>query len=410
MHIMKKILGLALATSFIAGSAMAQQRELVINMDRTSELDKKASQDLIDAFEAANPDIKVKWNNFDREGYKSSIRNFLVADAPDIAVWFPGKRMAPFVDAGLFDPVDDVWDANNFREDLASSVPATTRDGKLWGVPYRIAGWMLFRNEELYKKAGVEPTDNWEDFLANCEKFTAINVDCVTTGTKSLWPGAGLFDLINMRVNGYEFHMELLDGKVEWTDDRVRATFAEWAKLTPYITKDHAALEWDEAAARVANGQAANMFIGTFAIKTFRSGGMTDDTLGMQAFPTINSDVPRSEEAPINTYHMPSGAKNKEDARKFLAFVGAAEQQTAYNLTTIGMPVNKTATPPNDKYLTEAFELLSSAHAVSQFFDRDAPAEMAKPGMEGFQEFMAKPERVDAILKRLESVRKKVYR
>ncbi len=410
MHVTKKLIGLALAASFVVGPAMAEQRELVINMDRTSELDQKASQDLIDAFEAANPDIKVKWNNFDREGYKSAIRNFLIADAPDIAVWFPGNRMAPFVDAGLFDPVDDVWDENNFREELASSIPTTTRDGKLWGVPYRVAGWMLFRNDTLYEEAGVEPTDNWDEFLANCEKFAAMDVDCVTTGTRDLWPGAGLFDLINMRVNGYEFHMELANGEIPWTDDPVRATFTEWGKLAPYITKDHAALGWDEAAARLSSGKAANMLIGTFAIKTFRSGGMTDDTLGMQAFPIINPDVPRSEEAPINTYHMPSGAKNKEDARKFLAFVGKAEQQTAYNQTTIGMPVNKTATPPDDKFLTEAFELLSSAHALSQFFDRDAPAEMAKPAMEGFQEFMAKPDRVDAILERLEGVRERVYR
>jgi multiple sugar transport system substrate-binding protein len=35
---------------------------------------------------------------------------------------------------------------------------------------------------------------------------------------------------------------------------------------------------------------------------------------------------------------------------------------------------------------------------------------MAKAGMEGFQEFMVKPENVDAILERLEKVRQKVYK
>lgn len=409
MHIMKTIIGAALATTFVAGTAMAQQRELVLNLDRTSEQTKAATEAMIAEFEAQNPDVKIKWNNFDGEGYKSAIRNFLTADAPDIAVWFPGNRMAPFVDAGLFEPVDDVWDENNFREELKSSLASMERDGKVWGVPFTFAGWMLFRNDELYEKAGVEPADNWEDFLANCAVFAEMDVDCVTTGTKNLWPGAGLFDLINMRVNGYEFHMELANGEIPWTDDRVRATFAEWAKLAPYITENHAALAWDEAAARLSNGQAANYLIGTFAVRTFRNGGMTDETLGMQAFPIINPDVPRSEEAPINTYHLPANAENKEDAKKFLAFVGSAEHQTAYNQTIIGLPVNNQATPPEDKYLTEAFEILSSAHALSQFFDRDAPADMAKAGMEGFQEFMAKPERVDAILERLESVRQKVY-
>ncbi len=35
--------------------------------------------------------------------------------------------------------------------------------------------------------------------------------------------------------------------------------------------------------------------------------------------------------------------------------------------------------------------MLSNAYALAQFYDRDAPAEMAKAGMEGFQEFMVKP-------------------
>jgi multiple sugar transport system substrate-binding protein len=54
--------------------------------------------------------------------------------------------------------------------------------------------------------------------------------------------------------------------------------------------------------------------------------------------------------------------------------------------------------------------MLSTAYALAQFFDRDAPAEMAKAGMEGFQEFMVKPENVDQILERLEKVRQKVYK
>lgn len=408
MRITKKAPGLALGATLMASSAFAG--ELVINLDRTSEQTKAATEQLIKDFEAKHPEVTVKWNNFDGEGYKAAIRNFLTADAPDIAVWFPGNRMAPFVDAGLFEPVDDVWDANNFREELKSSTASMTRDGKVWGVPFTFAAWALLRNDALYEKAGVKPADNWEDFLSNCAKFAEMGVDCVTTGTKNLWPGAGLFDLINMRTNGYEFHMELANGKVAWTDDRVKATFAEWAKLQPYITKDHAALAWDEAAARLSNGKAANYLIGTFAVRTLKSGGMTDATLGIQPFPIINPDIPRSEEAPINTYHMPSGAKNKEDARKFLAFVGSAEHQTKYNQTIIGLPVNNQATPLDDKFIKAGFEMLSSAHALSQFFDRDAPADMAKAGMEGFQEFMSKPERVDAILERLEKTRQKVYK
>jgi multiple sugar transport system substrate-binding protein len=46
---------------------------------------------------------------------------------------------------------------------------------------------------------------------------------------------------------------------------------------------------------------------------------------------------------------------------------------------------------------------------IAQFFDRDAPAEMAGAGMEGFQEFMVFPDNLDDILERLEATRQDVY-
>ena len=71
--------------------------------------------------------------------------------------------------------------------------------------------------------------------------------------------------------------------------------------------------------------------------------------------------------------------------------------------------MNNQSAKPSDPFLDAGFTMLSNAYALAQFFDRDAPAEMAKAGMEGFQEFMVKPDKIDAILGRLEKVRAKAY-
>ncbi len=114
MKIVKGLFGLGFAAALSVSTALAG--ELVINSDQSDPAPKKAMEELIAYFQAKHPDIKVKWNNFDHEGYKSAIRNFLTADPPDVAAWYAGNRMAPFVKAGLFDPVDDVWEANGFNE------------------------------------------------------------------------------------------------------------------------------------------------------------------------------------------------------------------------------------------------------------------------------------------------------
>lgn len=408
MKLSKSLFGLAFSFALTATTALAG--ELVINSDQSDPAPKKAMEDLIKDFEAKNPDIKVKWNNFDHEGYKAAIRNFLTADAPDVAAWYAGNRMAPFVKAGLFEPVDDVWEANGFNDQLKSAAASMTIDGKKWGVPYTYYQWGIYYNKEAYKKAGVTEPKNWAEFVSNCEKFKAAGIDCLTTGTKALWPGAGIFDYMNLRVNGYEFHMDLANGKVPWTDAKVKATFAEWAKIVPYITANHAAIDWQDAAALLSQGKAANYVMGNFAVATFKDGGMTNDTLGFMVFPEITPGIPRAEEAPTDTFHIPSGAKNKEDAKKFLAYLGSAEAQTKMNATLGQLPTNNKSTVGDDPFIKAGFEMLSSAYALAQFFDRDAPADMAKAGMEGFQEFMVKPENVDAILERLERVRQKVYK
>ena len=408
MKILKGLLGLGFAAILSASTALAG--ELVINSDQSDPAPKKAMEELIADFQAKYPDIKVKWNNFDHEGYKSAIRNFLTADPPDVAAWYAGNRMAPFVKAGLFEPVDDVWEANGFNEQLKSAAASMTIDGKKWGVPYTYYQWGIYYNKEAYKKAGVTEPKNWAEFVANCEKFKAAGIDCLTTGTKALWPGAGIFDYMNLRVNGYEFHMDLANGKIPWTDDRVRNTFAEWKKIVPYITANHAAIDWQDAAALLSQGKAANYVMGNFAVATFKDGGMTNDTLGFMVFPEITPGIPRAEEAPTDTFHIPSGAKNKEDAKKFLAYLGSPEAQTKMNATLGQLPTNNKATVGDDPFIKAGFEMLSSAYALAQFFDRDAPADMAKAGMEGFQEFMVKPDNIDAILERLEKVRQKVYK
>ena len=131
------------AALMMSGSAFAQARVLNYNAD-FDPTPLAAFQALIADFEAENPDVKVTLNNFDHEGYKTAIRNFLTADSPDLANWYAGNRMAPFVAAGQFMDVSDVWADNGLSEQLASAKASMTIDGKQWGVPYTYYQWGIY--------------------------------------------------------------------------------------------------------------------------------------------------------------------------------------------------------------------------------------------------------------------------
>ncbi len=403
------------AAMLLATSALAQDKRVVTWNADYDPIPLAAAEALIADFEAANPEIDVQLNNFDHEAYKNAIRNFLTADPPDLANWYAANRMRPFVEAGLFADISDVWADNGLNDALASSVLSSTIDGKQYAVPYTYYQWGIYYNRDAYKAAGVDlPADggvSWDQFLANCEKFKAAGIDCVTTGSSALWPVAGIFDYISMRTNGYQFHSDLAAGKISWKSPEVKAVFDNFGKLQPFVTANHAAIDWQDAAALLVQGKAANYVMGNFAVGVFKEGGMTNDNLGFMVFPEITAGIARSEEAPTDTVHLTSGAKNPEDAKKLLAYIASADAQSKWNGAVGQLPTNKNATvDAADPFLTAGFQALSTATGgIAQFWDRDADAEYAKAGMEGFQQFLVQPDQLDAILDRLEQTRLRLY-
>ena len=61
--------------------------------------------------------------------------------------------------------------------------------------------------------------------------------------------------------------------------------------------------------------------------------------------------------------------------------------------------------------INAGFDMLSNnaGGGIAQFFDRDAPAEMAQVAMQGFQQFMVDPSTLDQVLQILEGARQRIY-
>lgn len=412
-HTARPALKRVAAASMLGLAAWAAQAgTLVFNTDASDPAPKAAMAAVVKAFEAANPGITVKINTFDHEGFKTSIRNFLSADAPDLVTWYAGNRMAPFVNAKLFDDVSDVWKANGLDKSLASALSSMTIKGKQWGVPYTYYQWGIYYRKDIFDKLGISEPKNWAELVAASKKLHDNKITPFAIGTKATWPTGGWFDYMNLRVNGYKFHMDLTAGKVPYTDARVQAVFDKWDDLVKpgYYLADHATYQWQEALPAFVKGDAAMYLMGNFAVAPMKEAGLKEEQIGFMQFPEITPKLPKAEDAPTDTVHIPAKAKNKADARKFLAFIATAEAQTEINKILGQLPVNNQATRPDDKFLRAGFDMLSKAAGLAQFYDRDAPAEMAKAGMDGFQEYMIKPENRKDILVRLEAVRKRVYK
>ncbi len=400
----------AAAITSAGDQASGDKQTLTINANTSDPAPKQAMQDLVASFEKANPDIEVKLNLFDHEGFKTSVRNFLSTEAPDVITWFAGNRMKTFVDRGLLEDVSDLWQTGDLKSKMASALSAMTVNGKQYAIPYTSYQWGVYYRKDIFAEHGINPPKTWDEFLAVCKTLKDKDITPIAIGTKFLWTAAGWFDYLNLRINGLDFHIELMDGKVPYTDDRVKAVFAKWRELIDpgYFLQNHATYSWQEAQPFLYQGKAAMYLIGNFLIGNLPEG--MPDKIDYFPFPVINDSIGPYEDAPIDTLHIPAKAKNKDAARKFLAFAAQTAQQTQMNATLGQLPLHGDATVKDDRFLQAGSQVLSAAKGLAQFYDRDTDPEMAKIGMQGFQEFMVKPDRGDQILERLEKARARIFK
>ena len=417
MKLFNAVAAALLLSTGLSTSAQAQDLtgSLKIFSDMSNPAPRAVMEGMVERFGEMHPDLDIELTVIDREAYKTQICNFLTANAPDVANWYAANRMRPYVDAGLFEDVSDLW-AEPELADLASTKGAMTLDDKQWGVPYTYYQWGVYYRKDIFEELGLSEPASFDEMKSNCQAILDSGRKCYTIGTKFLWTAGGWFDYLNMRTNGYDYHAKLTAGGIPWTDEGVAQTFANWRELIDMgaFIDNHTAYSWQEAMPFMVNGEAASYLMGNFAVAPLREAGLDDGKLDFYQFPAINPDVELAEDAPTDTFHIPSNAENKEAAKAFLKFVVSPENQTLINNgENLGqLPVNAQSSVDADKFLKEGFAMLSSNSpgGVAQFFDRDAPAEMAKVAMEGFQEFMVKPDNLDRIIERLDRAAQRIYK
>lgn len=401
----------ALAVTLLS-AAVAQAGTLTYNASIHGPNQKTAFQALIDDFEKAHPDIKVKVSYIDAEGYKTQLPNWLVSESPDLVNWYAGERMRYYVRRGLLEDISDLWKKNGWAEQFSTTVKSAGMDGKQYALPYMYYSWGMFYRKDLFDKAGVKAEPKTLPELVDaCKKLKASGVAPVVSGGKDAWNLAGWFDYLNLRTNGYDFHIELTDGKVPYTDARVRKAFANWKQLIDAgcFVDNITSYDFQTAQPLLYTGKAAMFLMGTFMAPGFPAD--VKDKIGYMQFPEIDAKVKRAEDGPTDTFHIPAKAKNKADARKFLEFAAKPENVAKLAKGMGSLPTNTKSPAPTDPLDKTSFAILSgAAGGVAQFYDRDTVKEMADEGMKGMQEFIAKPDRVNEILERLEKARKRIYK
>ena len=396
----------------VPGEAV-EKRIVIYNSMHGDPLPREADEELVQMFEEKYPDIDVVHSIVAHEDFKQAIRAYLTASTPpDVMTWFAGNRARFFIDKGLIMDISGVWEQEGWNEDYAKGFRAlSTVDGKQYFVPTSWYWWAVYYRKSIFDEYGLEPPQTWDEFLQVCETLKQNDVTPIAIGTKYRWTAAGWFDYLNMRVNGPEFHINLMLGNEKYDDPRVLKVFTDyWTPLLEngYFLEDAAAYSWQEGLQFMIDGSAAMYLMGDFVRDSFPD--ELEDDLDFFQFPVIDLSVPIGEDAPTDGYFIAADAQHPEGAKSFLAFLGSVEMQQYFaeklgRLSTHSGVDISVFSPQQQKGIA----MMQTADYVAQFYDRDTTPEMADEGMNGFMEFWDDPDSISDILSRLETARQEVF-
>ena len=353
----------------------------------------------------------VKVNTVDHNTFQEQINNYLQGRPDDVFTWFAGYRMRFFAKKGLVGDVSDVWEKIGGGFSDAIKKASTGDDGKQYFVPLYNYPWAVHYRTSVFAAKGYEVPKTLDEMVALGGQMKKDGLAPLAFADKDGWPAMGTFDYLNMRINGYDFHINLMAGKEAWDSPKVATVFDTWKRLLEISQPNSLGRTWQEAAQTVAQKKSGMYLLGTFVGQQFT--GADKDDLDFFGFPEVDPAVGTDAvEAPIDGFMMAKRPQNADGAKNLLEFLGSAKAENTYLATDSNdVAVHKEAdTSKYNALQKQASDLISSAKNISQFLDRDAdPTFASTVAIPAFQSFIKNPADAASIAKSMEQQKKSIY-
>ena len=324
---------LPLAALLLAGTSVASAHatDLVIESWRNDDL--SIWQDkIIPAFEAKNPDIKVKFQPTAPKEYDAALRAKLDGGtAGDLITCRPFDAALQLFQNGKLESLTGMPELQNFP-DFALAAWSTDDGSATFCMPMAsvIHGFMY--NKDIFKELGLEVPTTEAEFFAVLDKIKENGSYIpMAMGTVDQWEAAtmGYTNIGPAYWKGEEGRKALVEGSAKLTDPAYVEPFEVIARWKPYLGDGFEAQTYPDSQNLFTLGRAAVYPTGSWEISPFGK----DATFEMGAFkPPVKNAGDKcyiSDHVDIGM-GINAASPNKEAAKKFVEWVGSPEFAELY--------------------------------------------------------------------------------
>jgi multiple sugar transport system substrate-binding protein len=372
---------------------------------------KPAMQQLVDAFNKQGK-TQASLNTIDSETFRTQLPTLLTSgNPPDVYTWYAGSVARSYSDKGLLLDVSDVWKSiTNYSAPLKAL--STDQHGRQIFVPVSYYWWGMFYRKSNFAKWGVDkiPT-TWPEFIALCQQLQSKGIAPIGLGAGGTtpWVASAWFDYLDIRLNGAQYHRDLLAGKHSFTDPQVQKVFQQWSTVLPYFDPQSTALQFQDATTSLVQGRTGMMLIGTFFADSVPKDVLDD--IDFFQFPIIDPSMPVVEEGPTDGFFASSRSSHVAGTKDFMTWMATAPAQELYMKVGGGtiLPANPTAKDAGTPLVAKGKQMLAKAADLTQFFNRDSSDALQPTADAALTQYIQKPAQISSILSTWQAAAQKVW-
>lgn len=365
------------------------KQQLKIAASISNSAQREAYYNLVRAFEDEYPDTQISITSFTSEVYKTKFPQMLLSNQYDILNWHAGERLFKYIEQGNVAPISDILTAKEMTSMFDKAViDAISLEQKIYALPISYYQIGFYYHKPLFSKLGLTEPSNWDEFIEVCDILKQNNVSPIYIGSKSNWPATAWFDYLNLRLNGIQFHKELMRGEASYLDERIQNVLKKLRYISEakYFIQDHQDLEWKQGLPLLFRGLTGMSMLGNYAVQDFPE--KIIDKIGYFKFPIFNNQFTYYEEAPLDVLVVPTTSDHIALTKLFIQFAAQSVNQENFNKSLGVLSPHKGAQQNNSSLVQEAYNTLTNAEGITQFFDRDSKQAYADKAMPIIDEFL----------------------
>jgi raffinose/stachyose/melibiose transport system substrate-binding protein len=383
-----------------AGSGGGDNKTLTL-----ASVDQGSIEDVVKAFEAANPGVKVNFTTSGADQYQQQIRTQLASGtAPDVMTVWPGNGNpgATYVLAKpgyLLDLSDQPWAGK-----LPDAVKSVAQyEGKTYNAVFGLNGIGAIYNQQAMEKSGLKPPGTWTELLAFCKAAAGKGTPAFALGIQDNWvTQLALYALVATTVysGDRDFDIKMQGGQATFANSPWTTAMAKYQEMNSNgcFQKNPLGTSYEASQELAATGKTLGIIQGNWVVALLK-GKNASSTYILKPLPA--TDDPASFFMPAAAgagYGVNAKAKNKELALKFVNFVMSPEGMKVFNGKQGSLPSLPDSGSTVDPAFTDLTTFIQSNRTVP-FMDQLWPnAKVQQTMLSGLQEVFSNQSTPDKVL------------